>query len=59
MDIDYDIFVKKVRKMLRYIENEHNLVMKNYSEEKIIKRSYPLRIAKHANNEQKKMLIII
>lgn len=56
MDRDYDIFIKKVRKMLIYIDKEHNSVMKNYSEEKIIKRSYPLKATKRANNEQKKIV---
>lgn len=56
MDRDYDIFVKKIRKMLRYIEKEYNSIMKNYTEEKIIKKSYSLRPTKRANKEQKKII---
>lgn len=54
MDKDYDIYIKKVRKMLGYIKKEHDSVMKNYNEKNIMKKSYPVSVAKHASKEQRK-----
>lgn len=54
MDKDYNIFIKKIEKMMGYIKKEHDIVMKNYNERNIMKKSYPIRVTKLASKEQKK-----
>ena len=53
MDKDYNIFIKKIEKMMGYIKKEHDIIMKNYNERNIMKKSYPIRVTKLASKEQK------
>lgn len=53
MNLDYSILVKKCKKMLRIIKKEYSTIIKYYSDEKIIKKSYPIK-AKESSNETEK-----
>ena len=53
MDKDYNIFIKKIEKMMGYIKKEHDIIIKNYNERNIMKKSYPIRVTKLASKEQK------
>ena len=40
MDLNYNVFVNKTKIMLKTIKKEYEIIIQNYSEEKIIKKSY-------------------
>lgn len=56
MELDYSIFVKKIKRMLEVIKKEYDIIIQRYSEEKIIKESYPIK-AKDSSNEKEKVYI--
>lgn len=56
MEIEYCLFVNKSKKMLETIRKEYNTIIQNYSEDVIIKKSYPIK-AKDSSNEKQKEYI--
>lgn len=56
MELDYSIFVNKIKRMLETIKKEYDLTIQRYSEEKIIKESYPIK-AKDSSSEKEKVYI--
>ena len=56
MELDYSIFVNKIKRMLETIKKEYDLIIQRYSEEKIIKESYPIK-AKDSSSEKEKVYI--
>lgn len=56
MELNYCIFVHKTKKMLETIKKEYNSIIQQYSEDKIIKKSYPIK-AKNSSNKKEKEYI--
>lgn len=57
MELDYNVFVNKTKIMLKTIKEEYEIIIQNYSEEKIIKKSYSIKSRDSLNNKEKSMLI--
>jgi len=53
MDLNYNIFVNKTKIMLKTIKKEYEIIIQNYSEEKIIKKSYSIKSRDSLNNKEK------
>lgn len=53
MELDYSILVKKCKKMLKIIKKEYSTVVKCYSDDKIIKKSYPIKAKESSNKAEK------
>lgn len=56
MELDYSVFVNKTKRMLETVKKEYNIIIQRYSEDKIIKESYPIK-AKDSSNEKEKVYI--
>lgn len=56
MELDYSIFVNKIKRMLETIKKEYDLIIQRYSEERIIKESYPIK-TKDSSGEKEKVYI--
>lgn len=59
MDLDYSIFVNKSKKMLKIIKNEYNEIIENYSEDNIIRKSYPIKVKDSLNAEEKEKITLM
>lgn len=53
MELDYNVFVNKTKIMLKTIKEEYEIIIQNYSEEKIIKKSYSIKSRDSLNNKEK------
>lgn len=53
MELDYNIFVNKIKRMLETIKKEYDIIIQRYSEDRIIKESYTIK-AKESSNEIEK-----
>ena len=53
MDLNYNVFVNKTKIMLKTIKKEYEIIIQNYSEEKIIKKSYSIKSRDSLNNKEK------
>lgn len=53
MELDYSILVKKCKKMLKVIKKEYSTIIKYYSDDKIIKKSYPIKAKESSNKAEK------
>ena len=53
MDLNYIVFVNKTKIMLKTIKKEYEIIIQNYSEEKIIKKSYSIKSRDSLNNKEK------
>ena len=51
MDLNYNVFVNKTKIMLKTIKKEYEIIIQNYSEEKIIKKSYSIKSRDSLNNK--------
>lgn len=55
MEINYNIFIKKSKKMLSTIKKEYEFIIKNYNEKVILKKSYPIKFKKDISLSEKKV----
>lgn len=53
MELDYSILVKKSKKMIRIIKKEYNKIIKHYTDEQIIKKSYVIKAKVSADKMEK------
>ena len=53
MELDYSLLVKKCKKMLKIIKKEYSTIIKCYSDDKIIKKSYPIKAKESSNKAEK------
>ncbi len=56
MEINYNIFIKKSKKMLSTIKKEYEFIIKNYNEKAILKKSYTIKAKKNISLSEKKYI---